>query len=237
MPEEFDVGLLEELYNDAEALLEEATSYAQIGKFSSHTSCHIWDGQMREVEPQEWRAFNPVPGQSFKFLNLNVSVDTQEFAPDGYEYERRIQVKRGPWNKRKPDGTYEKVKSDWFAIWEPSVKAVVPDYESMAKALQWLEGKYVKALDVMQQPTKRQPEPQYKTAKLVEVYDSREEAYAAYQALRSGGGNDSEAVPTGNDYDQGIIDGVKTLHGLNKTHEQIAQSLGLTVEDVQNILG
>lgn len=232
--ENFDVGLLEELYSDAEALLEEATSYAQIGKFSSRTSCHIWDGQMREVEPQEWRAYTPVPGQSFKFLNLNVSVDVKEFAPDSFDYERRIQVKRGPWNRKKAD---EKVKSNWFAIWEPSVKDVVPDYQSMAKALQWLEGKYVKVLDVMQQPTKRQPEPKYKTAKLVEVYDSREEAYAAYQALRSGGNGDvSESKPVESGYDQGIVDGVKTLHGLNKTNQQIAESLGLTVEDVQNIL-
>lgn len=181
--------LFEQLYTESEKLLEEAVSYAQIGKFSKYTTTHIWrNRELVDVTEEEWLA-SPEKG---KVIKLHVSVDVKEFNPQAYDYEREIEVNRKPYRYQCADGKWKSSTSDWFAIFVPSVIEATGIKEVPA-ALKFLDGKYVKILDVPQQPRKENPDKIYNTAKLAQVYDSREEAYAAYQALR--GGNTTEAAP------------------------------------------
>lgn len=235
MTDEFEVSLdeFDVLYDEAEELLEQATSFAQIGKFSSKTVAKVYDnGTFREVSSKEWRAFS-----GFKMLELTASVDTQEFNPELQKsYSRRIQVKAAPWNKKGDDGKYTSIPSDWEAIFEPSILAVTGLNDAKA-ALKALQGKYVKVLDVKQQPTKRQPEPTYNTAKVVAVYDSREAAYADYLAGKSAKSGTTETVPTAA-YSDEVVNAVKMLSGLNQDAATIAKNIGnLTEADVKTILG
>lgn len=234
MADEFEVSLEEfdVLYDEAAELLEQATSFAQIGKFSSKTVAKVYDnGAFREVSSKEWRAFS-----GFKMLELTASVDTQEFNPELQKsYSRRIQVKAAPWNKKGEDGKYTSIPSDWEAIFEPSILAVTGLNDAKA-ALKALQGKYVKVLDVKQQPTKRQPEPTYNTAKVVAVYESREAAYADYLAGKSNKA-ESATVPSPSFSDE-VVSAVKMLSGLNQDAATIAKSIGnLTEADVKSILG
>lgn len=235
MADEFEVGLEEfdELYDEAEELLEQATSFAQVGKFSSKTVAKVYDnGNFREVTPKEWRSFS-----GFKMLELTAMVDTQEFNPELQKpYSRRIQVKAAPWNKKGDDGKYTSIPSDWEAIFEPSILAVTGLSDAKA-ALKALQGKYVKVLDVKQQPTKRNPEPTYNTAKVVAVYDSRESAYADYLAGKPAKSGTTETVPTVA-YSEEVVGAVKMLAGMGKSHADVAKSIGnLTEADVKAILG
>jgi hypothetical protein len=226
--------IFDELYNEAEEMLEQATSFAQFGKFHSKTVAKVFEkteGVFREVTAAEWRAHG-----GFKMLELTAQVDTQEFKPElERKYERRIQVKGAPWNKKGEDGKYVAIPSDWEATFEPSILSVTgaPDAKT---ALKLLEGKYVKVLDVKQQPTKRQPEPSYNTAKVVAVYDSREAAYADYLATTASK-TATESVKTAA-YPEDVVSAVKMLAGLNKDAATIAKSIGgdLTETDVKNIL-
>lgn len=235
--EELYIGLdeLGSLMDDVDALLEQATSFAQVGKFSAKTSAMIWDevGGMREADAKTWKSHT-----GFKFLNLHVMVDTQEFNPDlDKSYERRIQIKQAPWNRKEDDGSYTRIPADWEAIFEPSLFKAA-GVKGVAKALKALTGKYVKVLDVRQQPTKRQPEPEYNTAKIEAVYDSREEAFAAYNALRGSASESSEVVESAPKYPADKVAGVKKLFGLGvKDPEVIAKEAEISVEAVNDILG
>ena len=231
----YEIGLdeFEQLYEDAEKLLEQATSFAQIGKFHSYTTAHIWDeaNGIQEVEAKTWRNH-----QGFKFLNLHAQVDIQEFNTSLERgYERRVQVKAPPWNRKEADGSYTRVPSDWEAIFEPSLFTVA-GVKDVTKALKAVEGKYVRVLDVKQQPTKRQPEPEYNTVKFDAIFNSREEAYAAYQALRGGSGETAPVVAK--TYSDDVVSAVKTLAQVGQTAAQIATSIGgdLTETDVKSIL-
>ncbi|MFA5166579.1 MAG: hypothetical protein WC449_04800 [Candidatus Paceibacterota bacterium] len=235
MTDNFELGFEDfaELYEDAEELLEQATSFSQIGRFSSKTVAKVYDnGSFREVSPKEWKAFS-----GFKMLELTAMVDTQEFNPELQKpYSRRIQVKAAPWNKKGDDGKYTRILSDWEAIFEPSVLSVTGLTDATA-ALKALQGKYVKVLDVKQQPTKKQPEPQYNTAKVVAVYNSREEAYADYLATKSGKGESTPVVPAAS-FSEDVVSAVKMLAGLKQDAATIAKSIGnLTEADVKTILG
>lgn len=238
MSDEFEIGFdeLEELYDEAEQLLEQATSFANIGKFHSFTTAHTWSEAegMQEVGVKDWKAH-----QGLKFLNLHVCIDTQEFNPALERgYERRVQVKSAPWNKKLEDGTYERIPSDWFAIWEPSIKSVFGDYVNMTQALKELEGKYVKCLDVLQQPTKRQPEPEYNTAKLVQIYESRAVALQDYKAIT---GKDVMETSGGDDVPDGYTDWgefettVVTLRADDMSNKEIADALSVAIKYVVKV--
>lgn len=225
--------IFDELYNEAEELLEQATSFAQIGKFHSQTVAKVYDGgSFREATIKEWRAFT-----GFKMLELTATVDTQEFNPELQKpYYRRIQVKAAPWNKKGEDGKYTSIPSDWEGIFEPSILSVTGLNDAKA-ALKALEGKYVKVLDVKQQPTKRNPEPTYNTAKVVSLYDSRESAYADYLATKGTKAGNTETVPAAA-YSEEVVNAVKMLAGLKQDAATIAKSIGnLTEADVKSILG
>lgn len=232
----YEIGLdeFESLFEEAEELLEQATSFAQIGKFHSYTTAMAWDKDngTREVTPAEWRNH-----QGFKFLNLHAQVDTQEFNTTLERgYERRVQVKGAPWNRKEADGSYTRVASDWEEIFEPSLFEAT-GIRDVTKALKAIEGKYVKVLDVPQQPTKKQPDPTYKTAKIVKVYESREEAYADYLAMRPAA--TATEVPTAKAYSDDVVSAVKMLAGMGKNAADIATSIGggLSEADVKSILG
>lgn len=189
MSDVLEIGFdeLEELYAEAEQLLEQATSYAQIGKFSFYNTAHIWDKEnsWRECDVETYRK-HPTGFGYMKHIQLHVCVDTQEFNPElGFSYERRIQVAEGNWKRKNEEtGEQEVILSNWFGVWTLSVKNVLgAKFEGMSQALKYLDGKYVKCLDVLQQPTKRQPEPEYNTVKLVAVYESRSAALKDYEAI------------------------------------------------------
>ena len=235
MSDDFEVSL--DLYDDliaeSELLLEQATSFENIGKFHSFIIPKIWkDNSFHDVKPDEWRSYD-----GFKFLELHAQVDVREFNPVLEKvYERRVQVNAPPWFKKNPDGKgSERIPSDWEAIFVPSILEIT-NLTDANKALKAIEGKYVKIRDVKQQPTKKQPEPSYNTIKFVQLYNSREEAYADYQAMRP---NTTESVPVSNkSYSEDVINSVKMLAELNQSASQIATSIGggLTESDVNAIL-
>lgn len=235
---EFEIGLddFEDLYSEAGDLLEQATSFSQIGKLHTFTKASVYDkpsNSFREVSAKEWKEYD-----GFKLLNLYVQVDTKEFKPELERgYERRVQVRGTPWNRKEADGKYTRIPGDWEAIFEPSLFAVT-GLNDATKALKALEGKYVRVLDVKQQPTKKQPEPTYNTAKLAEVYDSREAAYGAFLASKSS----QTATPTGeaeaNFFAEEVVEAVKTLAKTGMSADVIAKSLGgVSPSDVAKILG
>lgn len=234
MSEEFEVSL--DLYDDliaeSEALLEQATSFESIGKFHSFIIPKIWkDSQFHDAKPDEWRNHD-----GFKFLELHAQVDVREFNPQLEKvYERRVQVNAQPWFKKNPDGKgSERIPSDWEAIFVPSILEIT-GLTDANKALKQIEGKYVKIRDVKQQPTKKQPEPQYNTIKFVQLYDSREEAYADYVAMRP----NTAPVETGKQFDEDLVTSVETLAKIGRDAKTIANAIGggLTESDVNKILG
>lgn len=237
-----DFDLLEELYKEADALLEQATRSANIGKFSSYTTCHVWykGAGSQQVEPAEYQKFIPVRNEKGKFLYLHICIDLQEFDPNNtYTYDKWIMVKGGDnYVDVNGDGNKDKFQSDWFATWLPSVKDVFGNkYTTMVAALKDLNGKYVKILNVKQQPTAKNPVPaeNHTTPKLVKVYESREAAYQDWQVMT---GNSGQSVPTSSSqYDSQLVDGVKTFveQGVNNA-AFIAQQIGLTESDVQKIM-
>jgi len=235
MSEEFEVSL--DLYDDliaeSEALLEQATSFENIGKFHSFIIPKIWkDNSFHDVKPDEWRNYD-----GFKFLELHAQVDVREFNPALEKvYERRVQVNAPPWFKKNPDGKgSERIPSDWEGVFVPSILEIT-NLADANKALKAIEGKYVKIRDVKQQPTKKQPAPSYNTIKFVQLYNSREEAYADYLAMRP---NTTETAPVANkSYSDDVVNSVKMLAKLNQSASQIATNIGggLTESDVNAIL-
>lgn len=246
MSEEFEIGLdlFEELYKETEVLLEQATSFAQIGKVRFYTTGHVWSktSGVREVNADEWRKTAVIPGEQSKWLNLHIEVDTQEFNPSlDRKYHRWVQVNGGPWNRKNADNTYTTIPSDWAAITAPSLEDVTGKSDYTA-ALNQLQGKYVKVLDVKQQPTKRQPEPEYNTAKFDTVYASREEAYADHNKLRGGTSATAETVTTTTSTPSYPADQIELVKKMYNTYGVkdigvIAKDLNLSESDVKSILG
>ena len=235
MSEEFEVGLnlYDDLIAESELLLEQATSFENIGKFHSFIIPKIWkDNVFHDVKPDEWRNYD-----GFKFLELHAQVDVREFNPALEKvYERRVQVNAQPFFKKNPDGKGSgRIPSDWEAIFVPSILEIT-GLTDANKALKTIEGKYVKIRDVKQHPTKKQPEPSYNTIKFVQLYNSREEAYADYQAMRP---NTTESVPVSNkSYSEDVINSVKMLIGYGIDAKTVATKIGggLTESDVNAIL-
>ena len=183
------VDVVGEVVRDA----EQAQERRQFGKIGIEPRFMQWlvDGDTRTPED--------VDGDTFRHLNkrdrsleLNFNVDIQEFKPElEFTYEnRRVMVG----------------STDWWKILKPSIEAVCgkgsASEANLGKTMTDLRGKYVEVADVLQSPTKRNPDPEYKTIKLIAVFDSREECYAA-SVERYGGGDGGELPAETDDFPEG----------------------------------
>ena len=125
--------------------------------------------------------YNALPA-SDKSLELLFSVTISEFNPDlDWVHERKVRIG----------------DKDWHKALVPSLRAILGN-DTMSKGnfsetLQSIDGKYVEVTDVPQASN-----PEYGTIKFLTIFNSREEAFAAYSA-RLGGGEVAEvavAAPT-----------------------------------------
>ncbi len=125
--------------------------------------------------------YNALPA-SDKSLELLFSVTISEFNPDlDWVHERKVRIG----------------DKDWHKALVPSLRAILGN-DTMSKGnfsetLQSIDGKYVEVTDVPQASN-----PEYGTIKFLTIFNSRDEAFAAYSA-RLGGGEVAEvavAAPT-----------------------------------------
>lgn len=150
-------ALLDEMQREADASQERS----QFGKFTYAIRYFQWaDSKTVDADPETWRNLGKEErGMEFMFM-----VDIQEFNPSlEFTYERKVTFR----------------STDWFKIVWPALQAATGEKE-LSKALEKLSGSYVEALDVLQAPTKKKPNPEYKTIKLNRLFTSREECYVAW---------------------------------------------------------
>ena len=120
--------------------------------------------------------YNALPAGK-KSLELLFSVNISEFNPDlDWTHERKVRIG----------------DKDWHKALVPSLRAILGN-DTMSKGnfsatLQTIDGKYVEVTDVPQASN-----PEYGTIKFLTIFNSREEAFAAYSA-RLGGGEVTEVV-------------------------------------------
>jgi len=174
----------------AEAAVEDAEKSqvkSQFGKLAIEPRYLKWeDGVPEECDVKEYMA---TAGRS-RTMEIEFGIDIQEFNPDlEWTYERRVRVG----------------STDWWKILKPALEEI-PGFENglskgnMAETLGKLNGSYVHAHDVLQSPTKKQPDPEYKTIKIVHVFESRDECYAEWKSIFGdsvGGGSVSVDAPPG----------------------------------------
>lgn len=119
----------------------------------------------KEITPTEYKD-TPTRTRS---LEVVFSVNIQEFNPSlDWTYERRVNVGG----------------ADWHRILKPSIEELMGEgtmeKETMGATLGQLRGKYVAVADVLQSPTKRNPDPEYRTAKFVTIFADRDACYAEW---------------------------------------------------------
>lgn len=186
---EFDAAWLD-ILADAEQEATESFERWQFGKLDVTPRYLKWVESDGKRKPQEISAADYASAQKRqRSLELVFSVDIQEFNPAlEWEYSRRVGV-----------GSL-----DWKQVLVPSIEAIVGEGamagDKMGATLGQLRGKYVRVKDVLQTPTKKNPNPEFRTISFDTIYDNRDECYSAWYAVYGGsadGASDELAAPTG----------------------------------------
>ena len=208
-----DMNDFDALAAAAEAAIQDAEQFqtkSSFGKLSITPRYVQWvDGQPVEKNVKEYMELKT--GE--RSLELTFSVNIQEFNTDlEWKYERKVNVG----------------STDWWKIFKPSLEAIEGFKDGLSKGkmsetLGKLHGAYVLAHDVFQSPTKKDPNPEYRTIKLVEVYPDRETCYAAWKVVF--GANANSGGKSGN-YPPGWDDSWDEM--ANDFAEKLAALVGAT---------
>ena len=155
--------------SDAEA----AQIRAQYGKLTIKPRYIKWV----EKEPIEVAGAEYIKlGARERSLELVFAIDIQEFNPTlEFTYERKVMIGG----------------ADWWRIFKPSVETVLGkgalSKDKLNDTLAKIHGQYVQVHDVLQAATKKRPDPEFRTMQLVQIYATREECFAAWQAAYASG--------------------------------------------------
>lgn len=162
---------------------------------------HWVDGSPNEVTAKEFAA---LPENERK-QEAVIEVDIQEFNPAlQFTYSRKVQVGGLDWNKILRPSLFKAL----------NIKATEDKAErgkQMAGAMRKLNGAYICVEDVLQTPTKKKPDPQYNTAKIITVFASRVECYEQWKSTYGGRANGTgEVANSGRSFTKGIPDDYPT---------------------------
>ena len=176
--DQFNIFL--EVAGEVAATAEQAQERVNYGKLTIDPRFMQWfdtDGS-RTTEDVDGDTFRHLPKRE-RSVELRFNIDIQEFNPDlEFTYDRKVMIG----------------STDWHKIFKPGAELVfgkgAVNEKNLGETINGLQSKYVCIADVLQAPTKKNPDPEYKTMKLLQVFESREACYAAHQERFGGSGGE-----------------------------------------------
>lgn len=234
-------GLLEEVMAEAEAMSEAMQTFSQFGRltYGAPRFIKFEDGAAIDVTKQEWLDL----GKRGKMCEWFINVDIQEFNPSlDFSYERKVGVN----------------SNDWFKHWRQSIidvfeleAQVDPELKGKEKAaalnrlfnaaFKSLNGKYVEASDVPQEPRKNATPTDkiYRTPELRAVFESRADCVAAiterFGTAPAGVAAVQQDAPEGFASHAEFADTVATLRASGKSNAEVSRDLGVSVAAVAHV--
>lgn len=243
MSEEYTLAELAELAQNIKEGLEIVQSFSNIGKFDYKIEFGKYEdgGWIRDISVKEYAAHKG----KLRSAQIALTVQTSEFNPERpKDYVRYVQIDDGIWMPDGKDG--EKYESNYETILEPSLKEFTGANTGI-EGLEMLKGKYVEFRDVEGNPSRRDPDCEWRKPKLFAVFASREEAHQEYLNLTGGGGstksdnksNDSGVwVPEGwAGSEQDFLDSIPFIKDDARPAPVVAKDYGIGVADVQKVKG
>ena len=226
MNEEFLNGLMDDIEAGLDAS-EQLQRYTNYGKLEVGVEYLKWENKKPTVVDSA--TYKSLPASS-KQMNIIIGVDIQEFKADlDFGYSRKVKF----------------CGKDWYDILEPSIVEVFglegkgrELTTAAAKALFTASGKYVFVDDTPNKAGRTYNDKVLKVPALTNIFESRE-AMVKEVENRFGGLPDDIATPSNkSEYSQDKVDGVKKLASLGVSDPSvIAKEVGLSVDDVNKILG
>lgn len=231
------------VYDDVMDKLEEASSFANIGKFNfelqlqiKHEKGGAWIDATREEYAAQENAF-------LRRGTIVITVETTEFGSSKL-YKTYLRFDDRPF---KPEGYKGKAfKPNFQDKFVPSLKKTIgKNYTKPFAALSYLNGKYVEIRNVEANPTYRDHHLEvdgtyaceWGTPALFEVFADREAAHAKYMSFKGGESQAVTETSTPNSLSKDITDMILTLHNNGDDAETIASGLEISVDAVETVLG
>lgn len=229
--EAFSDGLMEELLTQAAEEAAQSGQRTNMGRLTYGWRFLEWqNGVPTEVTKDEYAQLNPRNRSAEVIIKINV----QELNPElTWSYERRVRIN----------------SADWFAHWQRSVieyyelaEQVDPDLKTKkkqaeigklaAQKMQALAGQYVAVNDVPQEKQK-DPDVVYRTPELVDVFESREACFAAYEERFGQAPAGATEPPEGYDSYDEFAQAVRMMRDEGgRSNKEIADALGVGVGEV-----
>lgn len=242
--EHMDIGndMVLELLEEADAAADASGVYTNSGKLSAHMQCYAWkDGNITAVTPAEYKALPTSTGA--KQIDVVIAVDIQELKPElTFSYERKTTYRKKDWYQvLKPSvavalnlGGCAALKDEAL---ETAVKALTD--QEVFQALMGINGKYVFVSDVPSRTGNMSASNKpIKTVRLDQVFDTRADFVAAYEAKFKTTvtvSAPSEDVPPGYNNWSNFVADVVEMRREGTSDAAIAEDLSVSAEWVAKV--